>query len=93
MGHKLLYNNTLVGWRAGGAPQLWPLRVGQIVMTAAKNIQVEVEMMAKDGGHPRCIGWTVLETVAYIQRCVLGGSFIEPTPVKPGPALSSHVTP
>ena len=37
--------------------------------------------------------WTVLEMAAYIEQCVLGGSFIEPTPVKPGPALSSHVTP
>jgi hypothetical protein len=29
----------------------------------------------------------------YSKQCVLGGSFIEPTPVKPGPALSSHVRP
>ena len=37
--------------------------------------------------------WTVLETAVYIGQCVLGGSFIEPTPVKPGPTLSSDVTP
>ncbi len=37
--------------------------------------------------------WTGLETAVYIEQCVLGGSFIEPTPVKPGPALSSDVTP
>ena len=30
---------------------------------------------------------------ALYWECVLGGSFIEPTPVKPGPALSSDVTP
>ena len=30
---------------------------------------------------------------ALYWECVLGGSFIEPTPVKPGPALSSDVKP
>ena len=30
---------------------------------------------------------------ALYWRCVLRGSFIEPTQVKPGPALSSDVTP
>ena len=42
---------------------------------------------------PLRLRWTAVEAAAYIKQCVLGGSFIEPTPVKPGPALSSYVTP
>ena len=89
----MLYYNVLMDYHGDGLAQAQPPGGGKIVMESAKNAHVEAGVRELSRGSQRWIGWTVLETAAYIQQCVLGGSFIEPTPVKPGPALSSDVMP
>ena len=92
-------------WKCWRMPRSQTWGTPRDIVGRSDDVIAVVMVMSSYNRAPRAVWWgpchrlgsfLVLDSRrdgALYWECVLGGSFIEPTPVKPGPALSSDVTP